>query len=181
MEVIETPLKDCLIIKAQVFGDERGFFLESFNQKKLKEAGINFEVKQINFAKSTRNVLRGLHYQIDPFAQSKLVGVISGAVIDVVVDIRKNSPTFRQHFGLEISSRETFLLVPRGFAHGYYTLADETVFYYAVDNFYHPEAERGLFYNDPTLKIDWGLVGLPTVSGKDQRQPPFSEAELFES
>src|SRR5690606_28705420 len=122
MEVIETPLKDCYIIKSKVFGDNRGFFLESFNQRDFAAHGIDFEVKQINFAKSGKNVLRGLHFQKEPFGQAKLVGVISGGVVDVVVDIRRKSPTFGRSFQLEITTRDTFLLVPKGFAHGYYTL-----------------------------------------------------------
>ncbi len=180
MEVIETALKDCFIIKTKVFGDERGFFLESFNQRALAEQGIHFDVKQINFAKSEKNVLRGLHYQIAPFGQTKLVGVISGAVVDVVVDIRKSSPTFGQSLKIEISTQDTFLLIPKGFAHGYYTLADETIFYYAVDNFYSPESERGIIYNDPDLNIDWGTNGAPKISIKDQHQSLMSKAELFD-
>ncbi|WP_421892716.1 dTDP-4-dehydrorhamnose 3,5-epimerase [Marinoscillum sp.] len=180
MEVIETPLKDCFIIKTRVYGDERGFFLESFNQKALGEKGVHFDVKQINFAKSEKNVLRGLHYQKAPFGQTKLVGVISGAVRDVVVDIRKSSPTFGKHFNIEIDSQDTFLLIPKGFAHGYYTLADETIFYYAVDNFYSPENERGIVYNDPVLNVDWGLKGTPKISIKDQHQSLMSQAELFD-
>jgi len=180
MEIIETPLKDCFIIKSKVFGDQRGFFLESFNQKKLQEAGIPFEVKQINFAKSAKNVLRGLHYQMEPMAQSKLVSVISGAVIDVAVDIRKSSPTFGQSFMLEISSPDTFFLVPKGFAHGYHTLKDDTLFYYAVDNFYAPESERGVLYNDPSLNLEWHFTEQPTISEKDLIQPLLKDAVLFE-
>lgn len=179
MEIVETPLKDCFIIKTKVHGDDRGFFLESFNQRELNKAGIDFEVKQINFAKSEKNVLRGLHFQKSPYAQTKLVGVMSGSVIDVVVDLRQESTTFKQHFTLKIDSRDTFLIVPKGFAHGYYTLEDETLFYYAVDNFYQPEAESGLIYNDPELKIDWGLIGLPIISEKDKNQPSLNEAHVF--
>lgn len=175
MEVIDTPLKDCKIIKAQKFGDERGFFLESFNQRELQAAGITFNVRQINFAKSQQNVLRGLHYQLEPYAQTKLVGVINGAVLDVVVDLREDSPTYLQHYKLNIDTQDTFLLVPRGFAHGYYTLAPDTVFYYAVDNFYHPESERGVLYSDPELAIDWELAGEPTISAKDLKQPTVQQ------
>lgn len=171
MEIVDTPLKDCYIIKATKFGDDRGFFLESFNQKKMNENGIPFEVKQINFAKSTKNVLRGLHYQKGSFAQSKLVGVISGSVLDVAVDLRKESPTYLQNFKLEINDPDIFLLIPRGFAHGYYTLEDSTVFYYAVDNFYSPENESGVRYDDPQLGIDWELTGQPIISEKDLKQP----------
>lgn len=180
MEIIETPLQDCYIIKSRVFGDDRGFFLESFNQKKLTEAGIDFEVKQINFAKSAKNVMRGLHYQKQPHSQSKLVGVVSGAVVDIAVDLRQSSPTFKKYFKLEISSQDTFLLIPKGFAHGYYTLEDDTAFYYAVDHFYEPDAERGVIYNDSELKIDWGFIGLPVISDKDKNQPSVADAELFD-
>ena len=171
MEIIETPLKDCFIIKVPVYGDNRGFFLESFNQKKLKEKGIDFEVKQINFAKSGINVLRGLHYQEEPNAQAKLVGVISGAVLDVVVDIRKDSPTYLKHYKVKIDSNDTFLLVPKGFAHGYHTLKDETIFYYAVDQFYAPNSEKGIRFDDPNLAIDWELQNQPKISEKDLNQP----------
>lgn len=171
MEVIATPLKDCFIIKMPKFGDERGFFLESFNQLKLKDAGIEFDVRQVNFAKSAKNVLRGLHYQRDDFAQAKLVGVINGAVMDVAVDIRKESPTYMQHFSIKLEDQGTLFLVPRGFAHGYYTLADDTIFHYAVDNFYSPDHEAGLRYNDPSLNIDWQLKEEPLVSIKDLNQP----------
>ncbi|MAE86062.1 MAG: dTDP-4-dehydrorhamnose 3,5-epimerase [Flammeovirgaceae bacterium] len=179
MEVIKTPLKDCLIIKTKMFGDDRGFFMESFNQQQFLENGIDFEVKQINFAKSGKNVLRGLHFQKNPHAQTKLVGVISGAVLDVVVDMRKDSPTFKQTYRLKIESRDTFLLIPKGFAHGYYTLEENTIFYYAVDNFYNPEAESGLIYNDKQLNIDWGLIGLPLISEKDLKQPAVDAAYTF--
>ncbi len=179
MEIRETRLKDCLVIKGKMFGDERGFFMESFNQKELNNLGIDFEVKQINFAKSDKNVLRGLHFQKEPHSQSKLVGVIAGAVVDVVVDMRKSSPTFLQYFKLKIDSRDTFLLIPKGFAHGYYTLEKDTIFYYAVDNFYSPEAESGLIYNDKQLNIDWGLIGLPMVSEKDLKQPAVDAAYIF--
>ena len=179
MEVIKTPLKDCLIIKTKMFGDDRGFFMESFNQRQFLENGIDFEVKQINFAKSGKNVLRGLHFQKNPHAQTKLVGVISGAVLDVVVDMAKDSSTFKQTYRLKIESRDTFLLIPKGFAHGYYTLEENTIFYYAVDNFYNPEAESGLIYNDKQLNIDWGLIGLPLISEKDLKQPAVDAAYTF--
>lgn len=180
MEIISTPLSDCYIIKTQFFGDDRGFFLESFNQKKLQDHKLDFEVLQINFAKSRKNVLRGLHYQKAPFAQSKLVGVIAGEVIDVVVDMRQSSPTFKQHFKLKIDSPDIFLLIPKGFAHGYYTLANDTIFYYAVDQLYSPENEHGVLYSDPALNIDWEYEGEPIVSMKDQQQPLLSNAALFD-
>lgn len=167
MEIISTPLKDCFIIKVPKFGDDRGFFLESFHQRKLSEKGVDFDVKQVNFAKSQGNVLRGLHFQKGSFAQAKLVGVISGAVLDVVVDMRPDSNTYLKHFKIILEDQGTLFLVPKGFAHGYYTLYDNTVFHYAVDNFYSPENEGGLLYNDPVLNIDWELKESPIVSEKD--------------
>jgi dTDP-4-dehydrorhamnose 3,5-epimerase len=167
MEVIKTRLDGCVVIKADKFGDDRGFFMESFNQKKFQEVGISFDVKQINLAKSERNVLRGLHFQKGSAAQTKLVNVTQGAVRDVVVDIRPNSMTFMQHFTYELTSPEVFLLVPKGFAHGYFTLADETMFQYAVDNYYSPTEEGGILYNDPKLAIDWGFEKTPSISKKD--------------
>jgi dTDP-4-dehydrorhamnose 3,5-epimerase len=167
MEVIKTPLDGCVVIKADKFGDDRGFFMESFNQKKFHEAGISFEVKQINLAKSGKNVLRGLHFQTGSAGQTKLINVTQGAVRDVVVDIREGSSTYLHHFSYELTSPEVFLLVPKGFAHGYFTLSDDTIFQYAVDNYYQPEKEGGILYNDPKLSIDWGLKMPPSVSKKD--------------
>lgn len=175
MEIKTTPLKDCYLIHSKKFGDDRGFFLEAFNQKKLKEGGVNFDVRQINFAKSSRNVLRGLHFQTGEYAQTKMVGVIQGAVLDVVIDLRKDSPTYLQHYKVKINTQDLFLLVPRGFAHGYYTLEDDTIFHYAVDNFYAPDHEGGVRWNDPAFGIDWELNGnTPKVSEKDQLLP-FAE------
>ena len=171
MKTIETPLKDCFIIQANKFGDERGFFMESFNQLRFSEIGIDFHVKQVNIAKSEKNVLRGLHFQTGTFAQAKLVHVIQGAVLDVVVDMRKDSPSYLKHFAFELKKVEDFMLVPRGFAHGYYTLEDNTIFQYAVDNFYAPDHEAGVMYNDPKLSIDWGNLGTPKISQKDLKHP----------
>ena len=171
MEIKETPLLDCKVIHLDKHGDDRGFFLESFNQNSLESLGLGFEVKQVNFAKSGKNVLRGLHYQVEPYAQSKIVGAISGAVLDVVVDLRKGSATYLKHFKLKIDNPETLLLVPRGFAHGYLTLEENTIFHYAVDNFYSAEHEQGVRYNDPVLKIDWEYDETPMISQKDLNQP----------
>lgn len=180
MEIINTPLKDCVIIKSKLFGDQRGYFLESFNQQKLTALGLEMEVKQINFAKSGKNVLRGLHFQQAPMAQAKFVSVITGGVIDVAVDLRRSSPTFGQSFMMEITSPDTLFYVPRGFAHGYHTLADDTVFYYAVDNFYSPAHEGGILYNDPALQLKWDFEMPPLVSDKDLQQPLLKDAILFE-
>lgn len=171
MKVIQTPLEDCYIIKAKKFGDNRGYFMESFNQEVFRQQGIEFEVKQINVAKSQRNVLRGLHYQAGDFAQAKLVHVINGAVIDVAVDLRTESPTFMKHFKCELRAENDFFLVPRGFAHGYLTIEDNTVFQYAVDNYYSPMHEAGVMYDDPKLNIDWGFDESPMISKKDLEHP----------
>ena len=177
MEIRKTPLNDCFIIENDLHGDSRGFLLESFNQKKFKElSGIHLEVKQVNFAKSQKGVLRGLHYQLNPYAQSKLVGVMTGAVLDVVVDLRKDSSTFGRKFEILLDAPNINFFVPRGFAHGYEVLEDETVFYYAVDNFYSPENERGLHYADPEIGIKWS-AGSKNISKKDELNPSLKEAE----
>jgi dTDP-4-dehydrorhamnose 3,5-epimerase len=175
MKITPTPLKDCFLIEVTSFGDDRGFFMESFNQKGLNdELGIEFEIKQVNFAGSSKNVLRGLHYQDSPYSQTKLVGVTHGAVLDVVVDLRQDSPTYLKHYKARLDQKGVLLLVPKGFAHGYYTLADDTLFYYFVDAFYSPDHEKGLLYNDEELNIDWELNDTPLVSAKDLAQPPLS-------
>ena len=179
MEIIEAALEGCYIIKNTVFGDDRGFFLESFHQQKLADLGIQMDVQQVNFARSDRHVLRGLHYQKEPFAQAKLVGVITGAVRDVAVDMRKDSPTFGKSLQYELSTPDTLLYIPKGFAHGYLTLADQTTFYYVVDNIYAPDHECGLFYDDPSLQIDWGDKEKFKVSEKDRQQPLISQAYTF--
>jgi len=177
MDLEYTNLDDCFTIKNDLHGDERGFFLESFNQEKFKTlSGVSLDVKQVNFAKSQKGVLRGLHYQLNPYAQSKLVGVISGAVLDVVVDLRKDSKTFGCKTEVKIDSPDLNLFVPRGFAHGYEVLENNTVFYYAVDNFYSPENERGLNYADPELGIKWTSQD-KIISEKDQLSPLFRMAE----
>ena len=178
MKATPTPLKDCFLLEIDQKGDDRGFFMESFNQERLyKELGIHFEIKQVNFAGSSKNVLRGLHYQDAPFAQSKLVGVTRGSVLDVVVDIRKNSPTYLQHFKAILDRPNLLLMVPPGFAHGYYSLEDNTLFYYFVDAFYSPSHEQGILYNDTDLGIDWELIGQSIVSNKDLNQPKLTEVK----
>ena len=178
MEIIETGLKDCFVVKSNAFGDDRGFFLETFHQKKLQDLGVLIDVKQVNFAKSQKNVLRGLHFQLPPFDQAKLVGVISGSVMDVVVDLRPNSPSFLKTYKFVISSPDTLLYVPRGFGHGYLTMENNTLFHYAVDNFYSPEHESGVRFDDPQLNIDWGDISNVLVSPKDLKQPLLKELEL---
>ena len=183
MEFVRTEISDVFICKPKIFGDERGYFCETFKKKELE----SFLGKQINFcqdneAKSSLNVLRGLHYQLPPYAQTKLVRVIKGRVLDIVVDIRKNSPTFGEHISVELSAENKLqLFVPKGFAHGYVTLEEGTIFSYKVDNYYSKEAERGIMYNDSSLNIKWGAVETSfLISEKDKLQPNFINAEVFE-
>ena len=159
MQVEETKLKDCFIIKDTLFKDPRGFFFESFNQKKFNElTGLNVQFVQDNQSKSTKGVLRGLHFQLGTHAQAKLVRVLEGKVLDVAVDIRPNSETFGQHVAVELTAEnETQLFVPRGFAHGFVVLSHTATFFYKCDNFYHKLSEGGIIYNDPQLAINWQL------------------------
>ncbi|NQX85247.1 MAG: dTDP-4-dehydrorhamnose 3,5-epimerase [Flavobacteriaceae bacterium] len=159
MKVQETHLEGCYVITPAVFKDSRGCFFESFNHKKFKDlTGINFDVVQTNQSISNKGVLRGLHYQEEPYAQAKLVRVIKGKVLDICVDLRKTSKTFGQHFALELSSdNNTQLFIPRGFAHGFITLEDHTIFSYHCDNYYNKASENGIIYNDPQLNLKWPL------------------------
>lgn len=159
MEVTETYLKGCFIIEPQVFGDERGFFFESFNKNKFRElTGIEIEFVQDNEAFSYKGILRGLHFQKGEFAQAKLVRVVKGKVLDVAVDLRPGSKTFGKHFSVILSEEnKKQLFIPRGFAHGYAVLEDHTVFSYKCDNYYNKESESGVIYNDSDLNIDWML------------------------
>ena len=159
MECIHTEIKDCVIIKPTVFEDNRGYFFESFNEQKFNQlAGLNIHFVQDNQAKSNRGILRGLHFQNGEHAQAKLVRVLQGKVIDVAVDLRKASPTYLQHVAVELSAENNLqLFVPRGFAHGYSVLEDNTIFFYKCDNYYNKESESGIFYADPKLNINWQL------------------------
>lgn len=159
MECIHTEIKDCFIIKPTVFSDNRGYFFESFNEQKFNQiTGLDIHFVQDNQAKSDRGILRGLHFQKGAHAQAKLVRVLQGKVIDVAVDLRKDSPTYLQHIAVELSAENNLqLFVPRGFAHGYSVLEDNTVFGYKCDNYYNKEAEGGVFYADPKLNINWQL------------------------
>ena len=159
MECIHTEIKDCFIIKPTVFSDNRGYFFESFNEQKFNQiTGLEIHFVQDNQAKSDRGILRGLHFQKGAHAQAKLVRVLQGKVIDVAVDLRKDSPTYLQHIAVELSAENNLqLFVPRGFAHGYSVLEDNTVFGYKCDNYYNKEAEGGVFYADPKLNINWQL------------------------
>lgn len=159
MIATETKLKDCFIIEPRVFQDDRGYFFESFNQEafnKLIGKSVNFV--QDNESFSSRGVIRGLHFQKGEFAQAKLVRVVKGAVLDVAVDIRKESPTFGQHISVELTEKnKKQLFVPRGFAHGFSVLSETAIFSYKCDNFYNKESEAGILYNDPSLNIDWKI------------------------
>jgi dTDP-4-dehydrorhamnose 3,5-epimerase len=167
MNVITTPFEGLLIIEPKIFNDSRGFFFESYNSDEYYKNGITCNFVQDNQSLSNKNVLRGLHFQNPPFAQDKLVRVISGSVLDVVVDIRKNSPTYGQHFMLELSGKNNLaLFVPKGFAHGFICLEDNTLFYYKCSALYKREAESGLLWNDPQLNINWGIQN-PILSDKD--------------
>lgn len=180
MELIPTPIEGCVLIKPQVFGDERGFFLESWNARAFAEAGLDLSFVQDNHSRSSRGVLRGLHYQ-NPRPQGKLVRVVAGAVYDVVVDLRQSSPSFGKSAGFELSAANKHLLwVPPGLAHGFLTLEDGTDFLYKCTAFYKPASEHSLLWNDPALGIDWPLEGMdPLLSAKDRAGTPLAQAELF--
>jgi dTDP-4-dehydrorhamnose 3,5-epimerase len=175
MPFIETGFKGLKIFEPKVFSDSRGYFFESFNKQAFHDAGIDVEFVQDNESRSQRGVLRGLHYQLNPMAQAKLVRVVEGEVLDVVVDIRKGSPTFGKHFNLVISAEnKKQLFIPRGFAHGFSVLSETCIFQYKCDNYYSKESERGISYNDPELSIDWGFdLSTAVVSDKDKVLPLF--------
>ncbi len=184
MKFTHTEIPDVIIIEPTVHGDERGYFVETYRADKLEDfLGYKIDFCQDNESKSAKGVLRGLHYQLYPAAQTKLVRVIQGKVLDVAVDIRKGSPTFGKHIAVELSSEnKRQLLIPRGFAHGFVVLEDDTVFAYKVDNYYSPENDRGIAFDDPELNIDWQLPhsGLK-LSAKDRVQPKLHETDdLFE-
>lgn len=181
MQATKLAIPDVVLFTPNFFGDERGFFFESFSQKAFEEAtGLTRHFVQDNHSKSQRGVLRGLHYQLNPMAQGKLVRVVQGEVFDVAVDIRKDSPTFGQWVG-EILSAENRkqLWVPEGFAHGFVTLSETAEFLYKTTNTYAPTYERSILWNDPDLAIDWQYAGEPLLSGKDQQASFFKDADLF--
>lgn len=161
-------IEGLLVIKPKVFEDSRGYFFESYNEKLLQAAGLHTNFVQDNQSLSQKNVLRGMHYQAPPFAQGKLVRVIKGGVLDVVVDIRKKSPTYGKHFSIELNERnKTMLWVPEGFAHGFLTLEDNTIFHYKCNNYYDKASESCIMWNDPGLGINWGAID-PVLSEKDK-------------
>ena len=184
MTFTRTAIPDVVIIEPKVHGDSRGYFVETFVSNKLEEfLGYKINFCQDNESKSSKGVLRGLHYQLPPYSQTKLVRVIHGRVLDVAVDIRKNSPTFGKYVAVELSGEnKKQLLIPRGFAHGFVVLEDDTVFAYKVDNYYSPECDRGIAFDDKNLNIDWILNHNElNLSAKDIKQPKLNETnDLFE-
>lgn len=175
MNIIETTLPGLLIIDPTVFGDDRGYFFESYNQKAFHAAGIDPHFLQDNESKSAKGVLRGLHFQEPPYDQGKLVRVVSGAVMDVSLDIRKESPGYGKWAAFELSEQNKRMLwIPPGFAHGFVTLEDDTVFIYKCTNLYNKGSENSIIWNDPDLNIDWGIEN-PVISEKDMQAPSFKD------
>ncbi|MDN0084268.1 dTDP-4-dehydrorhamnose 3,5-epimerase [Crenobacter sp. SG2305] len=181
MHVINMAIPDVKIIKPTVFRDERGFFFESFNQKKFEEGiGRKVEFVQDNHSRSSKGVLRGLHYQLPPHAQGKLVRCVIGEVFDVAVDIRRSSPTFGKWVGIALSAEnKRQLWIPEGFAHGFLTLSDEAELLYKTTDYWFKELEQSIYWNDSELKIDWPLQGTPSLSSKDLQAGYFSTAQFF--
>lgn len=180
MKVIATAIPDVLILEPRVFGDDRGFFFESFNRRAFAElTGREVDFVQDNHSRSAKNVLRGLHYQIQ-HPQAKLVRVVQGSVLDAVVDIRRSSPSFGQCVTTELSAENKHMLwIPEGFAHGFVTLSESAEFLYKTTDYWHPEHERCIRWDDPALGIDWELETAPVLSGKDAQGKLLAEAELF--
>ncbi|MEI4963072.1 dTDP-4-dehydrorhamnose 3,5-epimerase [Aeromonas caviae] len=181
MNVIKTAIPDVLIFEPKVFGDGRGFFFESFNHKLFEEAvGYPVSFVQDNHSKSSKGVLRGLHYQLPPHAQGKLVRCVAGEVFDVAVDIRKSSPSFGQWVGVHLSGEnKRQLWIPEGFAHGFFTISETAEFLYKTTNYYSPKNERSILWNDKEININWGEI-IPMLSEKDKVAVGFSFAECFE-
>ena len=178
-KIIETPIKDLLIIETKIFKDDRGFFLESYNLRDFEEIGLDLKFVQDNISKSKKGVLRGLHFQLR-HPQGKLVRVISGRVYDVAVDLRVNSPTFGRWFGIELKGEDGLAFyIPEGFAHGFLTLEDNTYFFYKCTEFYYPDDDLGVIWNDPEINISWSLEGIKEliISDKDKRLPSFREVK----
>ena len=182
MEILETDIPDVKIIRPKKFGDHRGFFSETYNKKALSENGIDLDFVQDNHSLSTeKGVIRGLHYQTPPYAQDKLVRVIRGSILDVAVDIRKDSPTYGKHVKAIISADDwNQILVPIGFAHGFCTLEPNTEVIYKVTNYYSPENDAGIYWNDEELGIEWPIPEEQAIlSDKDKRQPKFSQIKII--
>jgi dTDP-4-dehydrorhamnose 3,5-epimerase len=179
MEIIPTPFEGLLLIRPRIFDDARGYFYESYNQQEFKKAGIPYDFIQDNQSASGKGVIRGLHYQLAPRAQTKLVRVLQGSIYDVAVDLRQGSPSFGRWYGVELSEENKLqLLIPRGFAHGFSVLSDLALVLYKTDDFYNREAERGIVFNDPRLGIDWNNGSAECiVSDRDRLLPKFEDAE----
>lgn len=180
MKVVETGIAGLLVLEPKVFGDARGFFMESFNARAFREAaGLDVPFVQDNHSRSGKGVLRGLHYQVNQ-PQGKLVRVVQGAVFDVAVDLRRSSPTFGKWYGVELSGENhRQFWVPAGFAHGFYVLSESADFLYKTTDYYAPEHERSLAWNDPTVGVEWSLQGSPLLSPKDLAGKPLAECEVF--
>jgi dTDP-4-dehydrorhamnose 3,5-epimerase len=179
MELIPTSIPDVKIIKPDVFGDDRGYFFESFHVDKFAAFGITDPFLQDNESRSQKNVLRGLHFQLPPFAQGKLIRVIRGAVLDIAVDIRRNSPTFGKWVSMELTGENKWICwIPAGFAHGFVTLEDDTIFTYKCSAMYNKASEGSILWNDPDLNIDWGITD-PLLSDKDRVAPLLRDAKVF--
>lgn len=181
MKITKTKLDGVVIIEPDVFGDNRGFFMESWSKKKMAEAGLDYDFVQDNHSKSTiKGTLRGIHFQKGDKAQAKLVRCVKGAVLDVAVDLRRNSSTFKQWVGVELSEEnKKQLLIPRGFGHGFVTLTDDVEFLYKADNYYAPEADAGIRWNDSEIGVEWGVVN-PILSEKDKKNSLLKDCkELF--
>jgi len=180
MKIVDTPIPGLLIVEPRVFADERGYFFESFSEKKFIENGLVSKYVQDNESKSQYGVIRGLHYQLNPFSQTKLIRVVHGAVYDVAIDLRKGSPTFGQWYGLEVSDvNKKQLYIPKGFAHGFSVLSEYAIFSYKCDELYNPAAERGIRVDDPTLNIGWEVpLQDAIISEKDLKNKYIGEAEI---
>jgi len=178
MKVLDTPIKDLLLLEPQVFEDNRGYFFESFSLLKLNKHGIDIRFVQDNESKSGYGILRGLHYQLEPKAQTKLVRVLSGKIYDVAVDVRRDSPTYGKWYGVELSGENRKqILIPKGFAHGFSVLSETATVFYKCDEFYAPEYDAGIIYNDPFLNIEWKVPAEKIIlSEKDNKLPLFKNA-----
>lgn len=179
MKIIETEIKDLFILEPQIFGDSRGWFMESWSQKKMEEAGLFYNFVQDNHSFSAlKGTLRGLHFQKGDSAQAKLVRCVKGAVLDVAVDLRKNSKTYKKWVSVVLSAEnKRQFLIPRGFAHGFLTLTDDVEFMYKADNYYDPKSDRNIIWNDKEINVDWGVEN-PILSEKDKKAPKLSESDV---
>ncbi len=180
MNVLKTSFEGLLIIEPDIFGDSRGYFFESYIKRKYQDAGVSMDFVQDNQSQSQKNVIRGLHFQKPPHAQTKLIRVLSGTILDVVVDLRKDQPTFKKSFSLELSAENKIqLLIPKGFAHGFSVLSEEAEIFYKCDDYYYPELEGGILYDDIELAIDWKVSSSESiVSAKDKGLPGLLKSDL---